>query len=124
MASSLGGAIGAAVSLTVFTGLSQVPRNQITQIGDIIHMEGPQSNVPLRLAAMIALGVNLIFLLLAIVSITVTVPKGGGRISPKPQPVPDAVAAAGFVECPLCHGEGVVKAEEGPEPATPRGTPQ
>ena len=114
MASSLGSAIGAAVSLTVFTGLSQVPRNQITQIGDIIHMEGAQSNVPLRLAAMIALGVNLIFLLLAIVSITVTVPKGGGRISPKPQPVPDAVAAAGFVECPLCHGEGVVKAETPP----------
>lgn len=111
MASSLGGAIGAAVSLAVFTGLSTVPKDQITQIGDVIHMAGAQSNVGLRLAAMIALGVNLVFLLLAIVSITVTVPKESGRITPVPQPVPDAVEAAGFVECPVCHGQGVVKAD-------------
>ncbi len=103
MASSLGGAIGVAVSLAVFTGLSQVPQDQITQIGDVIHMNGAQSNAPLRLAAM-TLGVNPVFLLLGILAITVTVPKEGGRITPNPQPVPDAVAAAGFVECPLCKG--------------------
>jgi len=36
MASSLGGAIGAAVSLAIFTGLSTVPADKITQIGDVI----------------------------------------------------------------------------------------
>lgn len=117
MASSLGGAIGAAVSLAVFTGFSQVPAEQITQIGNVIEMQGAQSNVGLRLAAMIALGVNLIFLLLAIVSITVTVPKESGRITPKPQPVPDAVKAAGFIECPTCHGQGVIKADQATPPA-------
>lgn len=108
MASSLGGAIGAAISLAVFTGLAGAP---VTQIGDVIHMEGAQTNVNLRLAAMVAIGVNIVFLLLAIVSITVTVPKQTGRIAPKPQPLPDAVAAMGFIECPACHGEGVIKAE-------------
>lgn len=117
MASSLGGAIGAAISLAVFTGFSQVPADQITQIGNVVQMQGAQSNVGLRLAAMIALGVNLVFLLLAIVSITVTVPKETGRITPKPQPVPDAVVAAGFVECPTCHGQGVVKADQATPPA-------
>jgi MFS transporter, DHA2 family, multidrug resistance protein len=108
MASSLGGAIGVAISLALFTGLSGSPA---TIIGDVVHMEGRTDNVALRLAAMIALGANLIFVLLAIVVIAIMVPKESGRITPKPQPVPDAVAAAGFVECPLCHGEGVIKAE-------------
>jgi DHA2 family multidrug resistance protein-like MFS transporter len=72
-------------------------------------MEGRTDNIASRLAAMIALGVNLVFVLLAIMIITVMVPKESGRISPKPQALPDAVTAAGFVECPLCHGEGVIK---------------
>lgn len=93
MASSLGGAIGAAISLAVFTGLSTVPAEQIQQIGDVIHMEGAQSNAALRLAGMVALGVNLVFLLLAITSIVMTVPKGGGSASlsksePTPEPQP------------------------------------
>ena len=108
MASSLGGAIGTAVSLAIFTGLAGAP---VSFIGDVIQMEGAQSNADLRLAAMVALAANLVFLLLAIVSITVTVPKSTGRITPKPQPVPDAVAAMGFVECPTCRGEGVIKAD-------------
>ncbi len=108
MASSLGGAIGAAISLAVFTGLAQA---NVTQIGDVIHMEGAQSNVALRLAGMVALGVNLVFLLLAILSITVTVPKSSGRIAPKPQ-VPEAVAAMGFAQCPTCHGEGVINTSD------------
>jgi MFS family permease len=79
MASSLGGAIGAAVSLALFTGLSGSP---VTIIGDVVHMDGRTDNIALRLAAMIALGVNLVFVLLAIVIITVMVPKQSGRISP------------------------------------------
>jgi len=103
MASSLGGAIGAAISLAVFTGLSTVPAAQIQQIGDVIHMEGAQSNAALRLAGMVALGVNLVFLLLAITSIVMTVPKGGGSASlsksaptpePQPQLAPDDERAA------------------------------
>ncbi|MDO5682074.1 MAG: MFS transporter [Propionibacteriaceae bacterium] len=109
MASSLGGAIGTAISLAVFTGLSG---SQATIIGNVIHMEGRTDNTALRLAAMIALGVNLVFLLLAIVSITVTVPKQSGRITPAPQPTPEAVKAAGFVTCPTCHGEGVIQEGE------------
>jgi len=109
MASSLGGAIGSAISLSVFTGLAGSP---VTFIGDVIHMEGAQTNTNLRLAAMVALGVNLLFLLLAILTIVLTVPKSTGRIAPIAQPVPDAVAAMGFVECPTCHGEGVIKASE------------
>jgi len=115
MASSLGGAIGAAISLAVFTGMARIdPANilgsSITN-GESI-MAGRTDNINMRLAGMIALGVNLVFLLLAILSISMTVPKSSGRISPKPQPVPDAVAAMGFVQCPTCHGEGVVKATE------------
>jgi MFS transporter, DHA2 family, multidrug resistance protein len=106
MASSLGGAIGAAISLALFTGLSTSP---ITLIGDVVRLEGRTDNAALRLAAMVAIGANLVFVLLAIVSITLMVPKQSGRIAPEPQLPPDAVRAAGVVECPLCHGEGVVK---------------
>ena len=106
MASSLGGAIGTAISLAVFTGLSGA---DYQMLGNVIEMQGAQTNVSLRLAGMAALGVNLVFLLLAIISITVTVPKQTGPITPTPQPTPDAIAEAGFVECPTCHGEGYVK---------------
>ncbi len=90
MASSLGGAIGTAISLAVFYGL------QGAEVPDLIAMTGRSDNVSLRLAAMVALGVSLIFLLTAIVSITTTVPKGGGSANgpeetpdPEPQAVPD-----------------------------------
>ncbi|MGJ9463586.1 MFS transporter [Actinotignum sp. GS-2025e] len=72
MASSLGGAIGTAISLAVFYGLQGAP------VPDVIAMSGRTDNSSIRLAAMVALGVSLVFLLLAIVSITTTVPKGGG----------------------------------------------
>lgn len=100
MASSLGSAIGAALSLAVFTGLAG---SASTIIGEVIHMEGAQSNASVRLAGMIALGVNLVFVLLAILSIVMTVPKGGGTKdlgamdeTPEPTPVlpPDDAKAA------------------------------
>lgn len=90
MASSLGGAIGTAISLAVFYGL------QGAEVPDLIAMTGRSDNVSLRLAAMVALGVSLVFLLTAIVSITTTVPKGGGSANgseetpdPEPQLLPD-----------------------------------
>lgn len=72
MASSLGGAIGTAISLAVFYGL------QGAQVPPVIAMAGRTDNSNVRLAAMVALGVSLVFLLLAIISIVSSVPKGGG----------------------------------------------
>lgn len=90
MASSLGGAIGAAISLAVFTAMAGAGGQFV---GNVVTMEGAQSNTGLRAAGMIALGVNLIFLLLAITSIVMTVPKGGGSrdvgaVAPAPEPAP------------------------------------
>ncbi|MDY5129715.1 MFS transporter [Actinotignum urinale] len=92
MASSLGGAIGMAVSLSVYYSLMGM------KVPELIAQQGRQDNVNIRLAAMVALGVNLIFLILAILSVVMTVPKGGGskdlgRVAespaPKPQLAPD-----------------------------------
>ncbi|MBO3141897.1 MFS transporter [Dermatophilus congolensis] len=100
MASSLGGAIGAAVSLAVFTAMTSVPADIV---GHVLHMQGRADNMSLRQAGMIALGVNLVFLLLAIISIVMTVPKGIGRkdqsqpegtAAPAPQPTLDEEKAA------------------------------
>lgn len=93
MASSLGGAIGTAISLAVYYGL------QGATVPDVIVLQGRTDNASIRLAAMIALGVSLVFLLLTIVSIVTTIPKGGGSrdlgktaksAAPKPQLPPDA----------------------------------
>ena len=100
MASSLGGAIGAAISLAVFTAMAGM---NAAIIGSVIHMEGRTDNVPMRQAGMIALGVSLVFLMLAILSITMTVPKGGGSrdlgasapsAGPAPQLPPDVAKSA------------------------------
>lgn len=90
MASSLGGAIGAAVSLAVFTGMAGAGGQFM---GSVVTMEGRTDNVALRLAGMIAISVNLLFCVLAILSIVMTVPKGGGKrdlgkSAPTPAPVP------------------------------------
>ncbi|WP_353067480.1 MFS transporter [Arcanobacterium hippocoleae] len=88
MASSLGGAIGTAISLAVYYGL------QGSVVPDIITLQGRTDNASIRLAAMVALGVSLVFLLLTIVSIVMTIPRGGGSkdlgrveesAAPKPQ---------------------------------------
>lgn len=95
MASSLGGAIGAAVSLAVFTALMNA---DASVIGNVIEMAGRTDNVNIRFAGMVALGVSLIFVILAIVSVIITVPKGGGSadaakpkapVSPAPQDAPN-----------------------------------
>lgn len=90
MASSLGGAIGAAISLAVFTGMAGAGGSFI---GNVVTMEGAQTNAGLRAAGMIAIGVNLLFCVLAITSIVMTVPKGGGKrdlgkVAPSPAPAP------------------------------------
>jgi DHA2 family multidrug resistance protein-like MFS transporter len=73
MASSLGGAIGAALSLTIFTSFLG---EGVTVVGELLHMQGIQSNVAVRQAGMVTMMFNLILALIAIISITVTIPKG------------------------------------------------
>lgn len=90
MASSLGSAIGAAVSLAVFAGLAGA---KSTIVGSVVQMEGRTDNIGLRQAGMMGVGVSLVFLLLAIISITMTVPRGGGSrdvgaVAPSPAPTP------------------------------------
>jgi DHA2 family multidrug resistance protein-like MFS transporter len=73
MASSLGGAIGAALSLTLF---SSFLGGGVTIFGELLQMEGIQSNVTVRQAGMVTMLFNLILALIAIISIMATVPKG------------------------------------------------
>lgn len=75
MASSLGGALGVAISASIFTALSGIgsPIEWLTGMVDFV---GRQDNVVIREAAMIALGVNLAMVIMAIISISMTVPKG------------------------------------------------
>lgn len=76
MASSLGSAIGAALSLAIFTALSG---EGLTIVGQVLHTQGIQENAAIRQAGMVTMLFNLILVLVAIISITATVPKGGGR---------------------------------------------
>ena len=74
MASSLGAALGVAISAGVFSALN-VGEN-ITWMEGVLTFVGRQDNVAVRQAATIALGVNLLMIVLAIISIVVTIPKG------------------------------------------------
>ncbi len=87
MASSLGGAIGAALSLAIFTGMLGTG----AILGDTVHFEGVQVNIDLRQAGMLVMLFNLVLTLIAMLSITMTVPKGGGsrdvgKSAPTPEP--------------------------------------
>lgn len=73
MASSLGGAIGVALSLTIF---SSFLGEGVTIVGELLQMQGIQSNVAVREAGMVTMLFNLILALIAIISIMATVPKG------------------------------------------------
>lgn len=89
MASSLGGAIGAALSLAIFTGL--LGSGNI--LGNTVQYEGVQDNVALRQAGMFVMVFNLLLVLGAIISIVTTVPKGGGsrdlgKVAPRVDPAP------------------------------------
>lgn len=71
MASSLGAALGVAVSAAIFTGLSNGTVNFIEGI-----FWGRTDNIAIRYAALIALLFNLGMVLVAIISILLTVPAG------------------------------------------------
>ncbi|WP_432558940.1 MFS transporter [Granulicoccus sp. GXG6511] len=74
MASSLGGAIGTAVALSLFLGFQQGTSGNF--IGDVLEMTGRQDNLAIRQAAAIAIGGMLVFALIAALVAAVAVPKG------------------------------------------------
>jgi MFS transporter, DHA2 family, multidrug resistance protein len=75
MASSLGAAFGVAISAAIFTALSANPA-AINWLEGVLTFQGRQNNVAIREAAIIALAFNLLMVLVAIISIMLTVPKG------------------------------------------------
>ncbi len=77
MASSLGAALGVAISAGIFTGLSLI--NTPTGVLDnVLVFNGRQDNVAIREAGTIALLFNLMMVVLAIIAIFLTVPKDEG----------------------------------------------
>jgi DHA2 family multidrug resistance protein-like MFS transporter len=74
MASSLGASFGVAISAAIFTALS-VNSQPVNWIDGVITYVGRQDNLALRKAAFFALGVNLLMVVAAIISIMLTIPK-------------------------------------------------
>lgn len=75
MASSLGASFGVAISAAIFTALSG-DNSAVAWIEGVISYVGRQDNLAVREAAFFALGINLLMVVAAIISIMVTVPKG------------------------------------------------
>jgi MFS transporter, DHA2 family, multidrug resistance protein len=75
MASSLGAAFGVAISAAIFTALSANDKS-ILWLEGVITFYGRQDNLAVREAAIIALGFNVLMVVVAILSIMLTVPKG------------------------------------------------
>ena len=73
MASSLGGAIGAAISLTLFTAFLG---SGVSVVGDVLVTQGLHSNEAVRQAGTVSFLFNLVIALVAVASIVKTVPKG------------------------------------------------
>ena len=80
MASSLGASFGVAISAAVFTALS-ADGAAVHWIDGVISYIGRQDNIAVRQAAMVALGVNLLMVVGAVLSIMLTIPKGKKRQS-------------------------------------------
>jgi DHA2 family multidrug resistance protein-like MFS transporter len=75
MASSLGAAFGVAISAAIFAALSANPA-AVNWLEGVITFQGRQDNLAIRQAAMIALAFNVFMVLVAIMAIMLTVPKG------------------------------------------------
>ncbi len=78
MSSTIGGAFGLAISSAIylgFRGQASLGEERITWLDSIIEFVGRQDNVANRQAAMIALLVNVLMMVIAVISIAVTVPK-------------------------------------------------
>lgn len=75
MASSLGAAFGVAISAAIFTALSGGSVS-MSWLDGVITFSGRQDNLAVREAAIVALGFNVLMVVIAILSIMLTVPKG------------------------------------------------
>lgn len=84
MASSLGAAFGVAISAAIFTALSANP-TVINWLEGVITFQGRQDNLAIREAAIIGLVFNVFMVLVATVSIMLTVPKGRPSIITSPK---------------------------------------
>ena len=73
MASSLGASFGVAISATVFTALSN-SGGSTAWIEGVITFGGRQDNLAVREAAFVALAINLLMVVAAIISIMLTIP--------------------------------------------------
>lgn len=78
MASSLGAAFGVAISAAIFTALSASPES-VAWLEGVITFAGRQDNLAVREAAIIALMFNVFMVVVAIMSIMLTVPKTGPK---------------------------------------------
>ena len=78
MASSLGAAFGVAISAAIFTALS-ANADGMRWLDGIITFQGRQDNTGVREAAMVALTFNIVMVVVAIVSIMLTIPKASAR---------------------------------------------
>ena len=97
MASSLGAAFGVAISAAIFTALSANPA-AINWLEGVITFQGRQDNLAIREAAIIALAFNVFMVLVAIVSIMLTVPKGKTAVlTPSPA---SKLTSSGVQRCP------------------------
>src|SRR5690606_34898403 len=74
MASSLGAALGVAVSGAIFTALGG--GSGIRWLEGVITFAGRTDNLAVREAAMVALGFNVLMVVAAILSIVLTIPRG------------------------------------------------
>ncbi len=75
MASSLGAAFGVAISAAIFSALSANP-GALNWLEGVLTFQGRQDNLAIRQAAIIALAFNVFMVLIAIMAIMLTVPKG------------------------------------------------
>ncbi len=75
MASSLGAAMGVAISGAIFTTLG-ASDGGVLWLEGVITFEGRQDNLAIREAAMVALGFNLLMVAAAVASILLTIPPG------------------------------------------------
>lgn len=75
MASSLGAALGVAISGALFTALGPTGGG-VHWLEGVITFQGRGDNLAVREAAMVALGFNLLMVLVAVVSILLTIPPG------------------------------------------------
>lgn len=73
MASSLGSALGVAISAGVFTALNA--QSDVAWVNGLIHFVGRQDNIVTRVAAAFGLGVNLLMVIFAILAVIVLIPK-------------------------------------------------